>query len=245
MSFIKIQKQLADHLRNPDVHSPPENIEDRRLNIYRDLVFNNIESFLSGGFPILHSIYSEENWLNLVRDFIKIHKAESPYFLEISQEFLRYLQEERVAENSDPAFLIELAHYEWVELALDVSTDVLPTQDKCVEDLLEQLPTVSPLAWCLSYQFPVHKIGPDYQPETPPESPTFLIVYRDGNQQVQFMESNAVTIRLLNIIAACEVDSGKAALQCLAGEMQHPNPDELVQMGHQIMRQLQQSSILF
>lgn len=129
-SFIETQKILADHLRDPVANSAPANIEDRRLNIYRDLIFKNIESFISGGFPILRSLYSEDDWHQLVRSFIRTHHSDSPYFLEVSQEFLRYLQEEHQRTDSDPAFMLELAHYEWVELALDVSEESIPRSDQ-------------------------------------------------------------------------------------------------------------------
>jgi hypothetical protein len=248
VAFSEVQKQLADHVRDPQLNPAPANIEDRRLAIYRDLIFNNIESFLSGGFPIIRSIFSDELWQQLVRDFIRTHKSDSPFFLEISQEFLLYLQEERQhceASKTDPSFIVELAHYEWVELALDVATEVLPSIEGNVQDLLAELPLVSPLAWCLSYQYPVHKLGPDYQPTAAPELPTFIIVYRNRNNEVQFMESNSLTIRLLNLISSTQYGSGQAALEALAAEMQHSKPIDLVQMGHQLLLQLQQSDILF
>ena len=52
-----------------------------------------------------------------MRKFVHRHPSESPYFLEISQEFLTFLSEQvhRVT-SSLPEFLLELAHYEWVEL---------------------------------------------------------------------------------------------------------------------------------
>lgn len=247
MDFSETQKQLANHLRDPLQHAPPANIEDRRLKIYRELVFNNIEGFLSGGFPILHSLYEEQSWLQLVRDFIASHQAHSPYFLEISEEFLRYLNEERQMLPSDPVFMRELAHYEWVELALDVSEEVLPevANPGCTESLLDRHPVVSPLAWTLSYQYPVHLLGPDYRPEQVPSEPTFLIVYRNREDEVKFMESNAVTVRLLNILAGDEALTGRQALLQLADELTHPEPQQLVRVGQSLLSTLQASDVLF
>lgn len=247
MSFIETQKLLADHLRDPDCHVAPANIEERRLKIYRDLIFKNIESFISGGFPILRTLYSEADWQQLVRSFIRTHQAESPYFLEVSQEFLRYLQEEHQPRDCDPGFMLELAHYEWVELALDVSQESIPRERPRLADaeLLQRLPQVSPLAWCLSYQYPVHQIGEFYQPEEAPEQPTFLIVYRNRADEVGFMASNAMTVRLLNLLAAAaDGSTGEHILLQLASEMNHPEPEKLVEMGHQLLQQLYQSDIL-
>ena len=98
-SFQQTQGAFAAHIRHPQLHQAPEHIEDRRLEIYRNLFFNNIESFLASGFPILKSLMvgnkgGEENWTNMVRDFIHRHQSHSPYFLQISEEFLAYLQQE-------------------------------------------------------------------------------------------------------------------------------------------------------
>ncbi|MYM61995.1 DUF2063 domain-containing protein [Pseudomaricurvus sp. HS19] len=246
MSFAGVQKQLADHLRDPQQVAPPGAMEERRLAIYRELVFNNIEGFLSSGFPVLRSLYDDEAWLGLVREFIRTHRSESPYFLQISEEFLAFLQEEYQPGAADPAFLLELAHYEWVELALDVSTEEIPesshTAGLSPEQLLDTRLSLSPLVWRLSYQFPVHRIGPDYRPAEPPAEPIFLLVYRNRQQQVRFMESNALTVHLLNLLE--EGLSGRAALQTLAADLQHPHPEQLLAMGAKLLAQLVGSDIL-
>ena len=125
--FADTQRVFADYMREPSRQPPPEGIEQRRLNIYRDLVFNNIESFLGGTFPILKSLMEASVWQGLVNEFIAGHQCQSPYFLKISEEFLDYLQQGGGADTlADKPFLQELAHYEWVELALDISTETLP-----------------------------------------------------------------------------------------------------------------------
>jgi hypothetical protein len=243
VSFAQTQAGFAGHLRNPAQYSAPAGIEDRRLKIYRDLIFNNVEGFISGGFPILRQLYSEQAWHQLVRDFMAVHQCHSPYFLEISQEFLAYLQEQRGVQAGDPPFLLELAHYEWVELALDVSTETFADYP-VTENLLEGKPKASPLAWSLSYQYPVHLIGPEFQPQSPPEQPTFLIVYRNRADEVAFMESNAVTARLLSLLGGDGAMTGREALLQLAEEMQHPNPQQLLDFGAEILTKLQNCHII-
>jgi hypothetical protein len=107
------------------------------MRIYRDLVYNNIAGFIAGAFPIVKTVLSEDHWHSMVRDFIAHHNSQSPYFLEISQEFLAYLTHERTATEQDPPFLVELAHYEWVELALDVADEELPQLHETNDSLLD------------------------------------------------------------------------------------------------------------
>jgi uncharacterized protein len=243
IDFQETQLAWTAHMRDPLVSPPPENIEERRLIIYRELIFNNIDSFLKGSFPILHSLMSAESWQLMVRDFIIKHQAHSPYFLEISQEFLHYLNDEQPPMIAAFPFALELAHYEWVELALDVSPESFPL-NACQEgDLLEDCPLVSPLAWRLSYQYPVHNIGPEYQPQTPPDEPTYLVVYRDPADAVKFMECNAITIRLLQLLedGGC---SAREALTDIASEVGHPDTEFIVASGLEILKQLQALSIL-
>lgn len=244
-AFQRIQYQFAAHLRDPEQNAAPAEIEDRRIGIYRELIYNNIESFIASGFPVLRTIYSDQDWHAMVRDFIRRHQSASPYFLEISQEFLRYLQEERGVQSEDPEFLLELAHYEWVELALDVSTEVLPAdQQISTEQLMSEHPVVSPLVWRLSYQYPVHMIGPDYQPDSPPEQPTFLLVYRNRDDRVRFMETNAVTIRLLQLLEEDDHMNGYSALDQIAKELNHPHPEQAIQGGLQVLEKLANLSII-
>lgn len=245
LPFQETQYGLTRHLRNPDTAPAPANVEDRRLGVYRDLIYNNIEGFISSGFPILREILTDEHWHAMVRDFVAEHKSASPYFLEISQEFLLYLQDERKAEN-DPPFMLELAHYEWVELALDVATVELPPIVTPSIDILASKLQVSPLLWSLSYCFPVHLIGPDYQPKEPPAEPTFLLVYRNRADSVEFMHSNAVTVRLLKILQADALSlTGKEALALLAEEIQHPDPAALEAMGASLLQDLHDKDIVF
>jgi hypothetical protein len=242
-SFRKIQYAFAAHLRDPEAAPAPEGVEDRRLGIYRDLIYNNIESFISSGFPVLREISSDSRWHGMVRDFVRRHRSETPYFLKISEEFLGYLQHER-EDPEDPPFLVELAHYEWVELALDVADESLPARRAEMPDPLTSCPTVSPLAWNLFYQWPVHKIGPDYQPLNPPDDPTFLVVYRNRHEQVRFLESNAATSRLLVLLNQSQGLTGEQSLRQLASEMHAPDPEAIVAFGRDLIDRLYGLDIL-
>jgi hypothetical protein len=238
-----VQLQFAAHIRHPQQNPPLTGIEDRRLAIYRDLVYSNIQGFLASAFPVLKSVLDHSHWHSLVRDFIHRHHSHSPYFLKISEEFLSFLQVERAAQPADPAFILELAHYEWVELALDISSPEIPANSPPQGKLIDNIPLISPTAWRLAYQFPVHRIGLQYQPAAGQAEPVALIVYRNRDLQIGFMESNSITLRLLDIIES-EQCSGRQAIASLANEINHPEPDRLVQFGADILSQLYSKQII-
>ena len=193
------------------------------MQIYVDLFYNNIQAFLANVFRITKAVLGPDEWHEMVRAFVARHHSTSPYFQEIPQEFLAFLDEDRAWEEARP-FLLELCHYEWVELALDVSMDELPedlpAEPQTGGDLLDQIPMVSPLAWSLRYDYPVHRISADYVPQSKPDEPTYLIVYRGADERVHFVESNAVTARLLTILSEPgSTRTGRQALAIIASEL--------------------------
>lgn len=243
--FIRRQFEFAAHIRDP-AHAPaPADIEDRRMEIYRELFYNNVESFLSGTFPVLRKIHSDDGWHALARDYFAHHRAHTPLFLEIPREFLNWLEHGRRSQPGEPPFLYELAHYEWTELALSISEETTQLAGVDPEgELLSGIPVLSPLAWHLSYRYPVHRIGPDYLPEQPGETPTFLVVYRDRNDEVGFMEINPVTKRLLELIDSNTSACGRELLTRIATELSHPQPEVVVTGGTGILQGLRDRDIV-
>ena len=89
--FRSVQLDFAGHIRDPENNPVPVGIEPRRMKIYAELFYNNIKSFLDSAFPIAKQIVGEAGWHNLAREFLHLHGSESPYFLQISEEFLTFL----------------------------------------------------------------------------------------------------------------------------------------------------------
>lgn len=196
-AFQQQQEALARHLRDPERHPPPDGIEPRRLAIYRRLFFNNVVNLLRRGFPVLRRLLGDAAWQQLVRDFYRDHPAHTPYFPQLAAEFVSYLVEGRDPQLLDPPFLAELAHYERVETEL-VYADAGETPAAHADgDLLEGEPVFAATARLLAYEFPVHRIGPDYRPDAPGELPTFLLACRDDGERVRFAELNPLGARLL------------------------------------------------
>lgn len=243
--FQQIQYAFSAHIRNPQSNPRPADIEARRMHIYNELTYNNVEDFMAATYPVLRSICGEEKWHRLIREYFANHYASTPLFHEMPREFLKYLEQEREPAEDDFPFLLELAHYEWVELALSVSDQQLDshTLDK-KGDLLDGVPLLSPLAWPLSYQFPVHKISCEYLPATPPEQATHIVVYRNNEDAVRFLEMNPVTAHLVQLIAEDTQRSGRQLLEAIAEQLQHPNPDVVVQGGQQILNDLREREII-
>ncbi len=243
--FVRRQYEFAAHIRDPDHRPAPADVEDRRMAIYRELFYNNVESFLSGTFPVLRRIHDDTAWHAMARAFFSSHRSHSPLFLEIPREFLNWLREEREPRGDDYPFLYELAHYEWVELAVSVAEDSMdPDAIDPAGDLLDAIPVLSPLVWHLAYEYPVHKIGPEFLPDAFGRQPTWLVVYRDRDDEVGFMEINPVTKRLLEGLEANSGATGRELLTAIAAEMSHPQPEVVINGGLDILENLRNKDIV-
>jgi hypothetical protein len=240
-----MQLAFAGHIRDPERMPAPDGIENRRMKIYRELFFNNVSSMLSSNFPVLRTLYEDEDWSRLMRDFFSVHRCQTPLFPELPKEFLRYLQDERVQRDEDPPFLQELAHYEWVELALELDErEIDDVEADRQGNMLNGVPVLSPLAWPLSYRFPVHLIKADFRPAEAPEDATHLLVYRNREDDVKFMQLNEVTRYLLNRMQQHPEETGLQLLNHVADALQHPDREKLIIFGTQLFEDLRNKDVL-
>jgi len=234
--FQSIQYGFAAYIRDPVQAPMPEGIDPARMQMYRELFFNNIENFLATGFPVLKTVLEPARWQALVQGFFATHRCRTPLFIGIAGEFLDYLSKE-CQTTEEPPFLQELAHYEWVELALDVAEQVLPPLNTALlDDPLHQPVRLSALAWPVAYRFPVHRIAPAYRPETPPETPTCLLVYRDRDDRVRFLEVNLLTYRLLESLERQADQPLLFHLQKMVAETATPTPETVIRFGIEQVR---------
>ncbi len=251
--FRTLQYAFAAHLRDPAGNPPPPGLEERRLAIYRDLFFSNIENFANGFFPVLRTQYTAEQWRALIRDFFARHQSRTPYFLEIAEEFLHFLKSERGEHPDDPPYAWELAHYEWLELAVDVAEDVVPTTGYDPDgDVLDGVPVITPALALASYCWPVHRIAAAFRPQEPLAEPVWLVVYRDRDDAVRFLEINAATARLITLMRladeqgqAVKARSGRELGAQLAAELARSDVQAVVAAAADMLLMLREQGLLF
>ncbi|MCU1761933.1 putative DNA-binding domain-containing protein [Pseudomonas sp. 14P_8.1_Bac3] len=244
-ALFQQQNALGHYLRDPDHCAAPAGMDLTRAQVYRDLIFNNLSILLSGTFPVLIKVLGDARWRSLVRIFLRDYRARTPKFGEIAQEFVEFLASQPRALNDGPwpPFMVELAHYEWVEMALQQSeAEPLPATD--VGMLLERPLQVSALAWPLAYAWPVQLVGPDYQPEAPPAQPTLLLVRRSEDWSVKFSELSPLAWRLLQRIGEFPGLNGRQQLEGLAVEAGAAGSQDFMDSGAALLRQMQGEGVV-
>lgn len=243
--FAEIERRFTAHVRAPDAHAAPADVDARRMAVYAGLVFGNLDSLLSGCFPVLRKVLPAATWTALVRAFLTHHRAHTPLFPRVPGEFVQFL-EKGAGGLAHPDWCVELAHYEWLEL--EVGQDVRELDpDACDADadLLADVPVVNPLARLRLYRWPVHRLGPDFLPQQPPAEGTCLVVYRGRDDGVAFAQLTPVTARLVELMQQNPAQAnGEALLRALAGELRSPDPDALVGHGRAILADLHQRELL-
>ncbi len=243
-SLVAVQRRLCSYLRNPAGSVRPRGLDVRRLNVYRDLVFANVESLLSGAYPVAKRVLGER-WQSMVRAFLSEYRAQTPYFTRLADEFFQFVGQREDAGDLPP-FLRELLHHERLEIELlyrqveDLHPPVVP---------FDQAPlALSPLAEVNHYRYPVQRIGPDFMPQRVPESPTFILQYRNAHGRVVFMELSHLAYQLLWLISQHPGHCGefwmKSIDEMLAGQTARQQREDFLSGGLALLARLFDTGVL-
>jgi hypothetical protein len=249
--FQKYQHQFVDYLRNPQKQGViPESLPES-CRIYAKLLYSKIEGSLDHCFPISCELLGGKRWTQLVQSFIKNHRCKSPLYREIPDEFVDYLMNKHTTMVL-PEFIIELAHYEWMELVLETEKATLSKPYSPIEeDILNIIPVFNPVLHLLHYHYPVQNItasdpywqGWESRTESYSREAIILAGLRDSDDNVQFVEVNTVTARLIELTRE-GLSTGEQALLELAAEMHYGNHETILPFGSDIFKQLEQQHII-
>ncbi len=78
MSFTEYQSAFAARIRDPRAAPRPPGAPDRRMRVYEELLYNNLEGFLLAGYPIARQLLGARAWKQTVRRFFAEHRCHSP-----------------------------------------------------------------------------------------------------------------------------------------------------------------------
>ena len=236
--FVRLQRAFTQYLRNPDGVMPPPGHEERRLAIYRHAIFANVEGLMKDNYPRLREVTNEADWNAMLRDYLIRHVSTSNAFVDVPLEFLEYLEKER-NEHADPDFLYELAHFDWLETLIGADERCIDLADIDRDgDLISGVPVANPILKVVTYRFPVHAIGPEYQPTEAPPVPTRIAAFRDLNHRYGFLDLNDASARLLELVVEAQGLTGRAIFEIVARELGQTDVSALVTAGSPILARM-------
>ncbi|MYD44731.1 MAG: hypothetical protein F4W92_00020 [Gammaproteobacteria bacterium] len=193
--YQRIQHQFASYIRDPASNSVPSGIEQRRMDIYKRLFFNNLASFCIKAFKSFRPFINDDQWNTLIRGFMREHTCKSPYFKDIPLAFVEYLESSDQVSVEYP-FMSEMCHLDAMRMQLRLAPDARLCENlNIIEDATRV--QLSAAVRLLSYQWPVHKLTPSTWDGQKPKQPTWLIAFRNRNDQVEVLGTNVHTFRML------------------------------------------------
>lgn len=242
-SFQQYQLAFTAHIRDP-LHWPrPKNVVAKRMDVYKEIVFNNLFESVSACFPVAQKVIGKRAWLKLIRGFFCEHSSSTPIFRKIPEEFLAYLSNiNSFKSESIPCYLTSLCHYEWIELLVSTMKDEEVKFDiNAKGDLCSQQPAFTPTLQLLNYEYAVQRISPRYKPKD--ITSTQLLVYRNAEFVVKFIELNLVTYRLIEILKQEKMNC-EQALTLLAKELNQVHSESFIAFGVEVLEDLRNQGVI-
>jgi hypothetical protein len=243
-SFQQYQMAFTAHIRDPLNQPRPDNVVAKRMDVYKEIVFNNIFESVSACFPVARKVIGKRIWLKLIRGFFREHSSTTPIFRKIPEEFLSYLSNlNSIAHEDIPPYLSNLCHYEWVELLVSTMVDnnLDAREIDSTGNLSNNLPAFTPTMQLLNYEYAVQKISPYYKPKE--KTYTQLIVYRNTEFAIKFIELNTLTFRLIEILKRDQVN-GIEALNKLADEVNNTHSETVNHFGLSLLEDLRKQGVI-
>jgi hypothetical protein len=242
--FMSFQADFAARIRDPVGHPTPHGVDPRRMRVYEELLFNNLDGFLRACYPLTRDILGEREWQGTVRSFFVEHRCRAPLFRDIPEEFLGWMEGRAAALFPELPFLHEFMHYEWLEMIVSIC----PNEDvgKALDpdgDLMSAVPILENSARLARCQYPVHRICPDFQPREADGKQYCFLVFLDGNDVVRFIALNPLAAHMVEILAE-GLCSGRDVLLQIARELNHQDTANVVEMGRTLLADLRRTGVI-
>lgn len=196
--YQRVQSEFSNYIRDPASNSLPAGVEQRRMDIYKRLFFNNLASFCAKSFKSFRPFVEEDEWNSLIRGFMREHSCTSPYFKDIPLAFVEYLESSNLKRDEYP-FMREMCHLDAMRLQLRLAPDAQSCENLDIEVHTTHI-LRSTTVRLLSYEWPVQKITPATWDGKKPTQPTWLIAYRDPHDVVDVLVANVHTFRVLEVL---------------------------------------------
>lgn len=243
-AFVEAQRRLARHLRDPVGEPAPPELPEERLAVYRNAVRHNIDRFMGDNYPRVREILPPATWDSMIDDYLRQHVARTPVFARLPDEFIAFL-EDWEAPGPAPAYLRELAHFDWLENAVSCDERAVPTSGfDPAGDLLAGPLLFNPVHQLITYRYPVHAIGASYRPQEAPPQTTHLVAFRDAGHSFRVLDLNALASNLFVTLRDDPTSTARTVLLAMAEALAHPEPEAVVEGGLGILQRMHNAGLL-
>lgn len=240
---IQIQEALGSYCKTGETPQLPGVVESR-LPQYRRLVRNVFYGILQQAFPITSAILTDEEWDQLINDFMVHHPAQEHEVWKMPKELVDFVEGTDYSEKLNRPYLEELLHFEWIEILVhgmeDVPFQYTPSQQLSLTDKV----MLNPYHELVTLQYPVHKSAEtDYNQH---KGVYYVLVHRDIEEfDVQFTELAPFVALLINAIENDNSHSFSQILDQVCQEVNIERSAAVEQQAEAFLNHFLQKKVLF
>lgn len=236
--FRQYQFALARHLRDPLGVPAPDGVNAADAGGCTQEMVDHLCDVLEPAFTVTRALLGDDLWQHAVRLFLKDAPSHAPWATAVQRAFV-----EHVCASPDmqglPAWLQDLAHFEWLQSAVSTSPVTWPAFD-AAGDVMQRPVVLNPTHVEATYEWPVHSIDTDHRPDD--MQSTYVSVLRDAQDELHVLESSVFRGQLLDLLR--EGQTGEQAFMVLAMWLSHPEPETFVREGAEVMAQLKREGVV-
>ena len=240
MSLHHQQLAFTAWIRDPHNSAAVSGIAAQRMDVYRELFFNNILDTLGNAFPVLHKVLDDAYWQQLCARFFAEHQCHTPHLSHVPGEFVEFLEKQ---DRLHYPWMLELAQWEWSELELFLA----PNEDMDVplgNDPLNDIPVLSSLLRLHACRYPVHQISDEFLPDAESAETCHLLAWRKADDSIGFMQINALSAQIICLMQNNRQHSGQQLLSLLASQQNEYAAEVIVNGGIQLLNSLYNNNII-
>lgn len=236
--FRQYQFALARHLRDPLGVPAPEGVNARDVLACSHEMAHNLNELLMPAFATTRSVLGEELWQHTLRLFLHDAPSHAPWATAVQEAYVKFLGHNSLVQFL-PAWLEDLAHYEWLQSAVAAADVAWPAHDP-QGNLLQGVVVLNPTHVEVTYDWPVQRINLAHKPFE--MQSTYLAVLRDVQDKVRVVESSQFRRHLVGLLR--QDQTGAQALEALAKWLEHPEVETFIQEGVSVLKQLQREGVV-
>ena len=190
-SLDALQREFARAALGPAALAPAAG---PRAALYRRLVQATLDGALLSILPLTAARLGPRLFED-ARAFYAARGPQTHYLRDVAGELLAFCLPRWRADPAVPRYVIDLARHELTELEVAAAPDEAPPAG----ELALGAPAVfAPASRVARYAYAVHQIDAASDPSTPPEErPVALLVYRDIEHDLRFLELSAAAAAIL------------------------------------------------
>jgi len=193
---LAAQKQLAQFCRSGERQPIPGTTSPERVEVYRSLIRNIVDSALVHAYPILHSTLQPEEWSTLVNDLLQFHDLPDPQLWRMPKELYHFVRDSQYGSRLNLPVMTDLCLFEWLEIEAHMMPDTSHAPCRLSGNLISDTLVVNPNLLLSRFEHPVFRMKPREAALSP--GLYFLATYRHPQTlHARYIELSPLWARVL------------------------------------------------